>query len=94
MPSILKRKTIETVARLSRIHLMPEEEERLLADFEEILATFSKIDEAKTDCDPAFHPIEIEDIFREDREEIKIDPDEILEQMTTLGRFIRGPRMQ
>lgn len=90
----IDRETIELVARLSRIHLTPEEEERLLSDFRDILSAFSKIDEAKADCDPAFHPIEIKNIFREDEPDISIDPDEILEHMKTLERFIRGPRMQ
>jgi len=90
----IDREIIERVARLSRIRLTPEEEERLLKDFQDILAAFSKIDEAKADCEPAFHPIDIENVLRKDDPEIFIDPDEILEQMNTLERFIRGPRMQ
>lgn len=85
---------IEKVARLSRLRLSPEEEKQLLADFQEILAAFSLLDEAEVECDPAFHAIEIENLMREDMPSIEISPDEMLEQMKTLQRYIRGPRMQ
>lgn len=86
--------TIEKVARLSRLRLTPEEEKQLLADFQEILTAFSLLDEAEAECDPAFHAIEIENLMREDDPSIEISPDEILERMRTLQRYIRGPRMQ
>lgn len=90
----IDRETIERVARLSRIRLTSEQEEQLLRDFQEILTAFSSIDEAEADCEPAFHPIEIRNILREDEPHATIPPDEILERMKTLQRFIRGPRMQ
>jgi aspartyl/glutamyl-tRNA(Asn/Gln) amidotransferase C subunit len=85
---------IEKVARISRIRLTPDEAKRLLTDFKEILSAFSMLDEAVPDCDPAFHPIEIRNYVREDEPETRIPPDEIIENMDTHQRFIKGPRMQ
>ena len=85
---------IEKVARISRIRLTHDEKERLLSDFKEILSAFSMLDEAVPDCEPAFHPIEIRNYFREDEPDTKIPPDEIIENMDTHQRFIKGPRMQ
>ena len=85
---------IEKVARISRIRLTPDEVKRLLTDFKEILSAFSMLDEAVPDCDPAFHPIEIRNYVREDEPETRIAPDEIIENMDTHQRFIKGPRMQ
>jgi len=85
---------IKKVARISRIRLTPDEEERLLSDFKEIISAFSMLDEAVPDCEPAFHPIEIWNYVREDEPEMRIPPDEIIENMDTHRRFIKGPRMQ
>ena len=90
----LDREMIEKVARTSRIRLTDDEEERLLADFKEILSAFSMLDEAVPDCDPAFHPIEIRNYLRKDEPEMRIQPDEMIEGMDTHQRFIKGPRMQ
>ena len=90
----IDKETIRRVAKIGRLELKPEEEEQLLSDFKEILSAFSMLDEAKTDCAPAFHAIEILDYLREDDPHIDIDPDEILERMDLQQRYIRGPRMQ
>jgi len=94
LPIELDKETIERVAKVSRLNLTPEEEEKLLIDLKEILSAFSMLDEAETDCDPAFHPIEIRNYLREDKPEMEIDPDKIIERMNILQRYIRGPRMQ
>lgn len=90
----IDRETIERVAKISRLRLTPEEEERLLSDFKEILSAFSMLDEAEADCAPAFHPIKIENFLRDDDAETRIDPDEVVEGMDTHQRFVKGPRMQ
>jgi aspartyl-tRNA(Asn)/glutamyl-tRNA(Gln) amidotransferase subunit C len=90
----IDRDTIEKVAKIARIRLTPEQEERLLADFKEILSAFSMLDQAEADCDPAFHPIEIMNYLREDEPSLEIPPDDIIDSMDTHQRFIKGPRMQ
>lgn len=94
MPIEIDKDMIERVAKTSRIRLSPEEEERLLSDFKEILSAFSMLDEAETDADPAFHPIEIRNFLREDEPDMPIPPDDIIGNMNTHRRFIKGPRMQ
>lgn len=94
MPSELDIETIERVARIARLELSPKEKYELLADLKEILAAFALLDEAKADCEPAFHPIEIKNYLRKDEPVLRIDPDQIIERMNLLQRYIRGPRMQ
>lgn len=90
----IDEKTILRVAQISRINLKPEEIEKLLNDFQEILSAFSMLDEARTDNEPSFHPIEVKDYLREDEPAREIDSDDIIKQMDLQQRFIKGPRMQ
>ena len=90
----IDREKIERVAKISRLRLTQEEEERFLSDFKEILSAFSMLDEVEADCDPAFHPIEIKNYLREDEAGMSIPPDEMIESMETHQRFVKGPRMQ
>ena len=90
----IDNETIERVAKISRLRLSPDEEERLLSDFKEILSAFSMLDEAEADCDPAFHPIEIDNFLRDDDVSTSVDPDDIIDDMDTHQIFIKGPRMQ
>lgn len=90
----IDKETIERVAKISRLRLTPEEEERLLSDFKEILSAFSMLDEAEADCEPAFHPIDIKNYLREDEASIDVPPEEIVEDMNMHQGFIKGPRMQ
>jgi len=94
MPFDIDSETIEKVAKVSRLRLTAEERERLLSDFKEILSAFSMLDEAEADCDPAFHPIEIENFLRDDEPEMTIQADDVTADMDTHQRFIKGPRMQ
>lgn len=94
MPSELDIDTIKRVAKIARLELTPEEQEKFLVDLREILSAFAMLDEAKADCEPAFHPIEITNYLRADEAGLRIDPDEIIEHMNILQRYIRGPRMQ
>jgi len=90
----IDRDTIERVAKISRLRLTEEEEERLLSDFREILSAFSMLDEAEAECDPAFHAIEIRNYLRDDEAGMSIPPDEMVDGMDTHQRFVKGPRMQ
>jgi len=90
----IDKETIERVAKISRLRLTPEEEERLLSDFKEILSAFSMLDEAEADCDPAFHAIDIRNYLRDDEPGMSVPPDDIIERMDTHQRFVKGPRMQ
>jgi len=94
LPPELDVDAIKRVAKIARLDLTPEEEEKFLIDLREILSAFALLDEAKADCEPAFHPIEITNHLREDEAGLRIDPDEIIERMNLLQRYVRGPRMQ
>lgn len=63
----ITKDTILAIAKASCINLTEKEVEQHLADFNTILDAFSKIKEVDTkNVQPAFHPIEISDVMRED----------------------------
>lgn len=63
----ITKDTILSVAKASCINLTEKEVEQFLADFNTILDAFSKISEVNTkDVQPAFHPIKLQDITRDD----------------------------
>ena len=91
---MIDKKTVEHVAKLSRINLTEEEIEKFAKDFKDILDTFSSLNEVDTESvKPSFHPIEIKNVMREDEEE------ECLTQAEALANaeqkedgFFKGPR--
>ena len=40
-----------------------------------------------------FNPITVADVLREDVPSVEIDPDELLKDMRTYERYVRGPRL-
>jgi len=68
--------------------------DKICKDIDNILSAFSILDQINVDLDPAFHPIEIEDIFREDIifENKSDDIQLLLKDIQTYRRYIRGPK--
>ena len=58
---------INQTAELARLHLKPEETEKLTKDLESILAYVDQLKELKTDSvPPTSHVLPIENVFRKD----------------------------
>jgi len=70
MPEKIDESVLEKVAKNARLRLSKKEIDKFLPELEEILNTFSKIDEIEVEKEkPSFQPVEIENVFREDKEE-------------------------
>lgn len=86
-------KTVERVAKVARISLTEEELRKYSEDLEEILETFSVLDEAP-ECESFdFNPVKVENVLREDEPHIDIDPAVLRELMKTADDRVRGPRV-
>lgn len=89
----MDRETIARVARLARLNLTEEEMERYAKDLDDILNSFSILDEAPSGNSYSFNPIPVVDIMREDEPSQEIDPEVLRAQMGTYEGYVRGPRL-
>lgn len=85
--------TVRRVARIARLNLTPEEEQRFAKDLEEILAYMDVLDEAESTEQHDFNPVPVKDVLREDAEGRDIDAETLLDSMDTYERMVRGPRL-
>lgn len=84
---------VERVARIARLNLTDEEKGRLSKQLNDILDAFSKIDEINIDgVVPSFHPIKIENVFRED-EVKKFDFNKFANTKNSEGKYFKGPKI-
>jgi aspartyl-tRNA(Asn)/glutamyl-tRNA(Gln) amidotransferase subunit C len=89
----IDKKTIEHVAKISRLELENKEIEKFSKEIEDILNAFKKIDEVDTkNTDPSFHPQKIKNIWREDSAE-KWDWDPLSNTSHKEKRHFKGPRI-
>ncbi len=92
---MLDRNTVKKVAELARLNLSEEEIEKFAEELKEIEKAFSKIREVyTTDVEPAFHPFELKNLWREDI------PKESWQQELALSNtehkengFFKGPKI-
>ena len=86
-------KTVQDVAKFAHIALTDDELERYLKDLSEILSYFELLNEAPECNERGVNPIKVEDITREDIPKVEYDADELLKDMDTYERYVRGPRL-
>jgi len=89
----MDRETIARVARVARLALTEEEMERYSQDLDDILNSFSVLDEAPMSETYTFNPIPVVDVMREDEPAQDIDPQVLRSQMRTYEDYVRGPRL-
>lgn len=89
----MDRETIARVAKVARLDLTEEEMERYAKDLDDILNSFSVLDEAPTSESYSFNPIAVVDVFREDEPAQDLDPQMLRVQMGTYEDYVRGPRL-
>ena len=87
------KELIENVARVARLKLTDSEVKKFMPQLKEILDSFSKLDEVKTDAVPSFQPVELKNVMRSD------EPGTCLSQETALKNsehkkdgFFKGPK--
>jgi len=89
----MDKETVGKVARIARIDLTEEELEEFSSDLEEILTSFSALDEAEVSEGHRFNPVDIRDELREDTPCRDIDPAILRDLMKTYDDWVRGPRL-
>ncbi|MEM4271947.1 MAG: Asp-tRNA(Asn)/Glu-tRNA(Gln) amidotransferase subunit GatC [Candidatus Pacearchaeota archaeon] len=90
----IDNRVIENVAEVARLHLSDSEKKKFIPQLKEVLENFSKLDEVDTEgVNPAFHPIIIRNILREDIIEPSLKQEEAL-QNTKLKKdgYFKGPK--
>ena len=85
---------VRRVAEAARLNLTDEELERYQKQLKVILEAFRMLDEVDTEgVEPSFHPIELEDVFRDD-EPSRWSWDPLANSMHKEDGYFRGPRIQ
>ncbi len=86
---------VEKVAKIARLSLTDAEKKKFEKEMKSILEAFSSLDRAKTDgVEPAFQPIPIENVLREDEIEEGLSQEEALANTKHKeGGFFKGPRV-
>ena len=86
---------VEHVARLARLELGPEEEERMREQLDRILGYIDKLRQLDTGgVEPTSHAVPMVNVFREDEIRPCFPPDEMLSNAPDRsGEFFRVPRI-
>ena len=86
---------LQKVAKNARLRLSDAELQKLLPQFSEILETFRKISELDIKgIEPAFHPVEMKNVFREDKVGECLPQDKALANTVhKKNGYFKGPRV-
>ncbi|MCK4318794.1 Asp-tRNA(Asn)/Glu-tRNA(Gln) amidotransferase subunit GatC [Candidatus Bathyarchaeota archaeon] len=85
---------VRRVAEAARLSLTDEELERYEQQLKVILEAFRELDEVDTEgVEPSFHPVELEDVLREDKPS-KWVWDPLANSEHKEDGYFRGPRIQ
>jgi aspartyl-tRNA(Asn)/glutamyl-tRNA(Gln) amidotransferase subunit C len=90
---LMDRDIILKVAKVARLELSEEEMERYAKDLEDILDSFSVLDEAPMNEKYTFNPIPVINVLREDEPGQDIDDELLRKQLETYESYVRGPRL-
>jgi len=90
----MDRETVTKVARIAHLELTEEEIELYRSDLEEILDYFQVLDGAPSSDALLVNPVEVSDVLRSDEPRMDIPADDLLANMNTYERYVRGPRVQ
>lgn len=84
---------LQRVASNARLKLSAQERKKFLKELEEVLEAFRKIDEVNVkEVEPAFHPVELKNVFREDRPK-KWCWDPLATTTHKQERWFKGPKI-
>lgn len=88
------KKLIRDVADVARLNLSDKEVNGFISDFNDILSTFSVIDECDTEgIEPSFQPVKINDVVREDKVKDSLSQEEALSNTKhKKDGYFKGPR--
>ena len=84
---------VRKVAKAARLELTEPEVEKFSKDLNDILLAFKDLDKAQTNVKPAFQPLEIKDVTRDDAPEKCLTQEEALANTKHKENgFFKGPR--
>ena len=91
----INRDILLRVARNARLNLTEKEINELLPQLEEVLEYFSVLDKINTsDIEPAFQPIEMKNVLRDDIVEKSLDRNDVLANVKNKkDGFFKGPKV-
>ena len=95
MPKVkVNRELLLKVAQNARLELTEKEIKTLLPQLQEILAAFEKIDEVEVKgVSPAFHPIPLQNRWREDKTEPCLSNEQALQNAKhQKAPYFKGPK--
>ncbi len=86
---------IDQIAELARLHLKPEEREKLAKDLESILSYVDQLGELKVDgVQPTSHVLPLENVFRKDEVHPSQIRDEVLKHAPAKeSNFFKVPKI-
>ncbi len=88
------KKLLERIAGDAKLYLEESEKEKLVNEMNEILVYFGKIRELDTkDVEPAYHAVEITNVWREDKKEKKEGLEIGLNAKELEDGYIIGPKL-
>lgn len=89
----IDKKILQSVANNARIKLNKKEEEELLDQLNDVLKIFSKLNDVNTDkTEPSFQPIEVKNVFREDK--IESCKEDVLSNVKNKeNNYFKGPKV-
>ncbi len=95
MAEKIEEQTLKKVSGLARLNLTEEEMKKFTKQLQNVLDAFKSLNEVDTEkVEPAFHPLEIKNVFREDKTEPSITNEEALANTTHKeGKHFKGPRI-
>jgi len=85
---------VERVARIARLMLTEKEKQKFERDLREVIKAFAVIDRVKTDVEPSFQPLRLENVLREDKVGESLPREEALKNtMHKEKGFFKGPKV-
>ncbi len=81
------------VARLARLNLTKKEAKMYQEDMNNILSAFRDLEKANVNAKPSFHPLDVKDVFRQDKEEECLKREKALANTKHKENgYFKGPR--
>ncbi|HIQ49602.1 MAG TPA: Asp-tRNA(Asn)/Glu-tRNA(Gln) amidotransferase subunit GatC [Nanoarchaeota archaeon] len=92
---MINKEIVKKVSEIARLKLSDEEIEKFAKELEEIEKAFSKMQEVNTEnVEPAFHPIEIKNVWREDIPKPSFSQEEALSNTEHKENgYFKGPKI-
>ncbi|MEW6063126.1 MAG: Asp-tRNA(Asn)/Glu-tRNA(Gln) amidotransferase subunit GatC [Nanoarchaeota archaeon] len=90
----IDKELLLNIAKNARLNLTEDEINKFMPQLKEILEAFSKLDKAVTkNVKPSFQPIEMKNIYREDRVEPSLKQEEALSNTEHKAKgYFKGPK--